>query len=428
MNGRDTWNRLLDRYLLRFTVGVLVGLFIFLLFADRMLINIPAGYRGVLWDRFGGRTYMYGEGLHLILPWNVLTRYEVRWQNIDRRYVAIDFEGLSIDLQVSTRIRVNEQCKFGQTRDDEPSLEEPAVGVGTRDASLVGRLSRADVTSPTAPAAGPASPPPEPCLGLLHKLFGPDYIERLVIPQIGSQIRAVVGTKRAADIYGRQRELVEDEIMKGIIDLIRRTRFDLISASGIFLREIILPPMVSKAIEDKITQQHVAQEWEFRKQREVMEAERKRQEALGIRDFQDIVSKGISDQYLRWRGIEATLKLAESPNSKIVIIGSGPQGLPIILGNEPVSPPVRPSPPARADAPAELQPSGSAQNASADPPTGPASLPKSQAPMLTPGSTGKDALRPSGSEAKPPGLTAAPKGAQPTGLGSFLNRIMGLDQ
>jgi hypothetical protein len=102
---------------------------------------------------------------------------------------------------------------------------------------------------------------------------------------------------------------------------------------------ISLPEAVMTAINRKIEQLYVAQEYEFRVIREGRESGRKRAEAAGIRDFQQIVSQGISDSYLRWRGIEATLQLAQSANAKTVIIGSNKDGLPIILGNADAPPP-----------------------------------------------------------------------------------------
>jgi regulator of protease activity HflC (stomatin/prohibitin superfamily) len=96
---------------------------------------------------------------------------------------------------------------------------------------------------------------------------------------------------------------------------------------------IELPPTIVTAINRKLEQYYLAQEYTFRVEREVKESQRKKVEADGIHEFQQIVSQGISDSYLRWRGIEATLQLAQSPNSKVVIIGGGKDGVPIILGN-----------------------------------------------------------------------------------------------
>jgi hypothetical protein len=90
---------------------------------------------------------------------------------------------------------------------------------------------------------------------------------------------------------------------------------------------------VVTAINRKIEQYYISEEYKFRVAREIRESERKKIEAEGISEFQRIVSKGISDSYVRWRGIEATLQLAQSPNSKIVIVGNSKDGLPIILGN-----------------------------------------------------------------------------------------------
>src|ERR1043166_13293 len=93
----------------------------------------------------------------------------------------------------------------------------------------------------------------------------------------------------------------------------------------------------------KVEQYYLVQEYGFRVEREKKESECKQIEAYGIRDFQQTVTQGISDSYVRWRGIEATLQLAQSPNTKIVIIGSGKDGLPVILGN--VDTPIAPQGP-----------------------------------------------------------------------------------
>src|SRR3954471_23060915 len=109
---------------------------------------------------------------------------------------------------------------------------------------------------------------------------------------------------------------------------------------------IELPALVVTAINRKTEQYYVAEEYKFRVEREKRESERKKIEAEGIREFQTIVSQGISDSYLRWRGIEATLQLSQSTNSKVVVIGSAKDGLPVILGNvDGSSPPQGPSAP-----------------------------------------------------------------------------------
>ena len=98
------------------------------------------------------------------------------------------------------------------------------------------------------------------------------------------------------------------------------------------LRQIGLPPGLSRSIEEKMQAEQESQRMAFVLKKEEQEADRKRIEAKGIADFQEIVSKGISEQLLKWKGIEATEKLASSSNSKVVVIGSGKDGLPLILG------------------------------------------------------------------------------------------------
>jgi hypothetical protein len=121
------------------------------------------------------------------------------------------------------------------------------------------------------------------------------------------------------------------------------------------MREIIilvagieLPSAIVAAINRKTEQYYIAEEYKFRVEREKRESERKKIEAEGIRDFQQTVSQGVSESYLRWRGIEATLQLSQSTNSKVVVIGSGKDGLPIILGNVD-TPPAASTPPSRND-------------------------------------------------------------------------------
>jgi hypothetical protein len=104
------------------------------------------------------------------------------------------------------------------------------------------------------------------------------------------------------------------------------------------VQSIELPALVVNAINRKTEQYYISEEYKFRVEREKRESERKKIEAEGIREFQQIVSQGISDSYLRWRGIEATLQLSQSTNSKVVIIGSPKDGLPLILGNMGASP------------------------------------------------------------------------------------------
>jgi regulator of protease activity HflC (stomatin/prohibitin superfamily) len=102
----------------------------------------------------------------------------------------------------------------------------------------------------------------------------------------------------------------------------------------VLIKGLTVPPGVQEAIVRKNAMFHEMEEFSFRVQREQKEAERKRVEAVGIRNFQEIVSSGMSDAYLRWRGIEATLELAKSPNAKVVVVGNPTNGLPLILNTD----------------------------------------------------------------------------------------------
>jgi len=105
-----------------------------------------------------------------------------------------------------------------------------------------------------------------------------------------------------------------------------------IVVESILLRDIQLPATLKASIEAKQQAEQEALAMNFRLQKETQEAQRKRIEAQGIRDFQQTVSQGISAQLLEWKGIEATETLAKSSNAKVIVIGGGKNGLPLILG------------------------------------------------------------------------------------------------
>jgi regulator of protease activity HflC (stomatin/prohibitin superfamily) len=153
----------------------------------------------------------------------------------------------------------------------------------------------------------------------------------VVKPQFRSAIRGVTVRHEAKDLYTSSRELIASEIYRDLEgDLLQRG----IKVEKILLRRIQLPSLVVEAINSKLAAEQEAQRMHFILEKEKLEADRKRVEAQGIQDFQRIVSHGISEQLLRWKGIEATEHLSKSPNSKVVIVG-GKDGLPLILNTEP---------------------------------------------------------------------------------------------
>ena len=186
---------------------------------------------------------------------------------------------------------------------------------------------------------------------VLHQAIGPNYLQLLVRPGIGSLTREVMAQYTAEQVYSTARQEIQDKIRSLAQDRLsekmmeregeepyRVSLSDTVILYDTLVHGIELPALVVNAINRKIEQYYISEEYKFRVEREKRESERKKIEAEGIREFQRVVSQGISDSYLRWRGIEATLQLSQSTNSKVVIIGSAKDGLPLILGNMDAAP------------------------------------------------------------------------------------------
>jgi regulator of protease activity HflC (stomatin/prohibitin superfamily) len=241
-----------------------------------MVKVIPPGNVGVL--VFMGKIYgTIAEGIHLINPLSSVELMSVRTQEGFEHAEAPSREGLNVVLEVS--------CLYHLMPDQADRV---------------------------------------------YRQLGPHYEEVVVKPQFRAAIRGATVKHEAKDLYTSGRELVSNEIYKGLEESLGQRG---IMVENILLRKIDLPKQVVEAINAKLAADQEAQRMEFILIKEKQEAERKRIEAQGIQDFQKIVSQGISDQLLRWKGIEATSHLAESNNTKIIIVG-GKDGLPIILNTE----------------------------------------------------------------------------------------------
>jgi len=166
---------------------------------------------------------------------------------------------------------------------------------------------------------------------IIYKTIGPNYTEIILIPQFRSVVRGVTARYEAKALYTNSREKLADEIVSELAGLVGRRGITVEAAP---LRQIVLPDRLTQAIEEKLQAEQESQRMEFVLKKEEKEAQRKRIEAKGIADFQTIVSEGINEQLLKWKGIEATEKLANSTNAKIIVIGAGKDGLPIILGGD----------------------------------------------------------------------------------------------
>lgn len=169
---------------------------------------------------------------------------------------------------------------------------------------------------------------PDSAARVYQTILNGDYEGIVLIPQFRSMSRSVTASFQASALYSTERERLGEQIQHELAKLVA-PRGIIIESTP--LRNVGLPPQLTEAIEQKQRADQESQRMEFILAKERQEAERKRIEARGISDFQTIVSAGISDQLLRWKGVEATEKLANSPNTKVIIVGSGKDGLPVIL-------------------------------------------------------------------------------------------------
>jgi regulator of protease activity HflC (stomatin/prohibitin superfamily) len=292
------WRRFIENYLPMVVIYLMVATLMAIVLYPHMVVTVPSGEVGVLWKRFGGGTVLdprrlKNEGFNLILPWNQVFLYDLRLQSFTESYNAISSDGVSLTAAVNVRFR----------------LQRDAVPV-------------------------------------LHQAIGPNYEKVLVQPGIGSLTREVMAQYTAEQVYSTARQEIQDKIRSLAEDRLsekmmehegeesyRVSMRDTVILYDILVAGIELPAAIVGAINRKTEQYYIAEEYKFRVEREKRESERKKIEAEGIRDFQQTVTQGISESYLRWRGIEATLQLSQSTNAKVVVIGSGKDGLPIILGN-----------------------------------------------------------------------------------------------
>jgi len=163
----------------------------------------------------------------------------------------------------------------------------------------------------------------------VYRTIGQDYVGVILEPQFRSVTRGVTAGYEARALYTSEREHLAQVITADLQKLLSPRGVQIESTP---MRRLTLPQRITQAIEEKLSADQESQRMEFVLLKEKQEAERKRIEASGVADFQRIVAQGISPELLRWKGIEATTKIAESQNSKVIVIGAGKDGLPLILG------------------------------------------------------------------------------------------------
>ena len=256
-----------------------IVLFVVILLSSSLFLTIRQGERGVLFDRFTGlkKDNIYTPGFHVKAPWNDMIIYDVTESKIEEPMDVLDKSGLSIKVDVSVRFH--------------PIYDR---------------------------------------VGYLEEIFRGDYINRLVIPESRSTVRKVMGRYTAEEIYSTKRSEVEEAI---IIETEGILKENYIVMRALLIRSINLPEQIKTAIENKLKQEQEALAYQYRLDREKSEAERMRIQAEGEARANQIINSSLTSSLLKMRGIEATMKLAESENAKVVIIGSGSDGLPLILGN-----------------------------------------------------------------------------------------------
>ncbi len=252
-----------------------------LVFFSKATVTIGSGEAGVLYKTFGGGVVTdepaLGEGFHLVAPWNKVIVYEVRQQELLEKMKVLSSNGLDILLEVTAWYQ--------------PQTEQ---------------------------------------LGSLHQKKGQDYLDRVIKPSIRSAARSVVGRYTPEQIYSSKRDAIQKEIFdetKKILD------GQYVQLNEVLVRDVTLPPTIKTAIEKKLKQEQEFLEYEFTIQKAEKEAERQKIDAEGKATANRILNASLTENILKEKGIQATLELANSKNAKVIVVGSGKDGLPLILGN-----------------------------------------------------------------------------------------------
>ena len=260
-------------------IPVAIVLIIFLL---KSTVTINSGEAGVLYKTFGGGVVTdqppLGEGFHVVAPWNKVHVYEVRQQELFEKMKVLSSNGLEIQIDAS-------------------AWYQPVYND----------------------------------LGKLHQVLGENYLQRVIQPAIRSAARSVVGRYTPEQLYSSKRDAIQDEIFVETKKILEK---QFVQLNEVLVRDVTLPSTIKEAIERKLKQEQESLEYEFRLVTAQKEAEKQIIEAKGKADANRILSASLTDKILQDKGIEATNRLANSNNSKVVIIGSGKSGMPIILGNQ----------------------------------------------------------------------------------------------
>ncbi|MBS1681141.1 MAG: prohibitin family protein [Bacteroidetes bacterium] len=257
-----------------------VAIIVVLSLSSSLWYTIEATERAIIFYPFGkglDKANVITPGTHMKAPWNSVYVYKVNETTSDENMDVLDKNGLSIHVDVTVRYF-----------------------------------------------------PMHDKIGYIHEQFTSDYENKLVIPEMRSTVRQVMGRFTAEEIYSTKRAEVENAIKSETEKILNLNN---VSATAVLIRSIALPEQIKVAIENKLQQEQEALAYQFRLDKEKSEAERKRIQAEGEARANNIINNSLSDKLLKMRGIEATLELSKSPNTKVVVVGSGKDGMPLILGN-----------------------------------------------------------------------------------------------
>jgi len=246
-------------------------------FWPAIFVTIDSGQVGVMYQRFAGGTVtdrLLGEGLRFVPPWDKLFVYNVRLQEIRHSMSVLTEEGLEIKFDLSIRYR--------------PELE---------------------------------------LVGLLHQRVGPDYAEKVVVPEVESALRSIAGGQKLDTIYTASQDVVQ----RVVTEVLEQASRNYVHIDEVVVRHIELPQAVRERIEAKMIEKETAEAYEFRLKIATSEAERQKIEAGGLAVYNGIIGASLSPSVLQWEALQATKELAKSPNAKMIIIGRTADGLPIIL-------------------------------------------------------------------------------------------------
>jgi len=255
-------------------------LFLFIALSNTTFLTIKSGEKGVLFKQFGGgldTETVYDQGFHVIMPWNTMFIYDVRTNEAFEEMEVLSKNGLSIKVELSYRY----------------------------------------------------SPDPDK-IGLLHDQIGINYDLRIIKPEIRSATREVIGQYFPEELYSTKREAIQQEIYDKTAVSIGQKHLLL---DAILIRSVTLPENLRNAIEKKLEEEQLSLQYQYKIDREKQEAERRVIEAQAKADANRILNASLTDKILRDKGIEATLELAQSANSKVVVVGGSGDGLPLILNN-----------------------------------------------------------------------------------------------